>query len=60
MTSLEAPAHHLGIRRIQEIRRVNGDRLDHWADNRRIPAENHLAARDLRPTVIARKVSCGS
>jgi len=34
--------------------------LYHWADNRRVPAENNLAERDLRPTVIARKVSFGS
>jgi hypothetical protein len=32
----------------------------HWASDRRIPAENNLAERDLRPTVIARKVSFGS
>jgi transposase len=60
MTSMEAPAQHLGIRRIQEIFRANGDRLYHWAEDRRIPAENNLAERDLRPTVIARKVSFGS
>jgi hypothetical protein len=60
LTSREAPAQHLGIRRIQEIFRANVDRLDHWAADRRIPAEHHLAARDLRPTVIARKVSFGS
>lgn len=32
----------------------------HWAKDRRVPAENNLAERDLRPTVIARKVSFGS
>jgi transposase len=56
----EAPAQHLGIRRLQEIFRANADRLYHWAADRRVPAENHLAERDLRPTVIARKVSFGS
>jgi transposase len=60
MTNMEEPAQHLGIRRIQEIFRANIDRLYHWAEDRRIPADNHLAERDLRPTVIARKVSFGS
>jgi len=60
ITSMEAPTHHLGIRRLQEIVRANGDRLSHWAEDRRIPAENNLAEPDLRPTVIARKVSFGS
>jgi transposase len=57
---MEEPAQHLGIRRIQEIFRASGDRLYHWAEDRRIPADNNLAERDLRPTVIARKVSFGS
>lgn len=60
IASMEAPAHHLGIRHIQEIFRANADRLYHWAEDRRIPADNNLAERDLRPTVIARKVSFGS
>jgi transposase len=60
IASMDAPSHHLGIRRIQEIFRANADRLYHWADDRRGPAENNLAERDLRPTVIARKVSFGS
>jgi hypothetical protein len=60
ITSREAPAQHLGIRRLQESFRANGDRLEHWAEDRQIPAENNLAARDLRPTVIARTVSFGS
>jgi transposase len=57
---MDQPAQHLGIRRIQDIFRTQADRLYHWAEDRRIPAENHLAERDLRPTVIARKVSFGS
>jgi transposase len=60
MASMDAPAHHLGIRHIQEIFRAHADRLYHCADDRRVPAENNLAERDLRPTVIARKVSFGS
>lgn len=53
-------AYHNGIRHIQDIFRGNEDRLYHWADNRSVPAENNLAERDLRPSVIARKVSFGS
>jgi transposase len=60
IASMDAPSHHLGIRRIQELVRANADRLYHWADDRRVPAENNLAERDLRPTVIARNVSLGS
>lgn len=58
--AVESPAQHLGIRRIQDIFRENDSRLYHWAEDRNVPAENNLAERDLRPTVIARKVSFGS
>jgi transposase len=54
------PAHHQGIRHIQYIFLENGTRLYHWADDRAVPADNNLAERDLRPSVIARKVSFGS
>ncbi len=54
------PDHHQAIRRIQDIFRENEGRLHHWADNRAVPADNNLAERDLRPSVIARKVSFGS
>jgi hypothetical protein len=60
ITAVEAEAMHLGIHHIQEIFQDNAHRMYHWADNRQIPAENNLAERDLRPTVIARKVSFGS
>lgn len=53
-------AQHLAIRRIQEIFHDNADRMYRWAEDRRVPADNNLAERDLRPTVIARKVSFGS
>lgn len=56
----QRPALHLGIQHIQDIFRDNADRLYHWAENRNIPAENNRAERELRPTVIARKVSFGS
>ena len=58
--AMNQPAKHIGIRRIQDIFRQNDQRLFHWADNRQVPAENNLAERDLRPSVIARKVSFGS
>jgi transposase len=58
--TMAKPARHLAIRRIQDIFRENEGRLYHWADNRAVPADNNLAERDLRPTVIARKVSFGS
>ncbi len=57
---MESPARHLGIRHIQDIFRENQTRLYHWAKDRQIPADNNLAERDLRPSVIARKVSFGS
>jgi hypothetical protein len=58
--ALHAPAQHLAIRRIQEIFHDNANRMYRWTQDRRIPADNNLAERDLRPTVIARKVSFGS
>jgi transposase len=58
--AMSAPASHLAIRRIQEIFTDNEARLYHWARDRIIPADNNLAERDLRPTVIARKTSFGS
>jgi transposase len=58
--TMAQPAHHQGIRSIQDIFRQNDDRLYRWADDRAVPADNNLAERDLRPSVIARKVSFGS
>jgi transposase len=60
LAAVQAPALHLGIRHVQDLFLDNAHRLYHWAQNREIPAENNLAERDLRPTVIARKVSFGS
>ena len=54
------PAQHLGIRRIQDIFRDQAKRLYHWVKNRAVPPENNRSERELRPTVIARKVSFGS
>jgi len=60
LAAVDAPSMHRGIRRIPEIFLGNAPRLYHWAQDRQAPADNNLAQRDLRPTVIARKVSFGS
>ena len=56
----EQPAQHLGVRQIQDIFRDHRNRLYHWVQDRRVPAHNNRAERELRPTVIARKTSFGS
>lgn len=56
----ETPSEHPGIRYIQDIFIENHRRMFHWAKNRKIPADNNFAEREIRPTVIARKVSFGS
>jgi len=53
-------ARHPAIQKIQDIFREKADRLYHWADDRNVPADNNLAERELRPLVIARKISFGS
>jgi len=53
-------ARHPAIQKIQDIFREKADRLYHWADDRNIPTDNNLAERELRPLVIARKISFGS
>jgi len=58
--AMAQPAKHAGIRRIQDIFTEHESRMFHWASNRAVPADNNLAERDLRPSVIARKVSFGS
>lgn len=60
MATIKQPAQHLGIRRIQEIVREQANRLYHWVTDRRVPPDNNRCERELRPTVIARKVSFGS
>jgi ribonuclease HI len=54
------PARHLGVRKLQDLFSDKADRLYHWVADRRVPAENDRAERELRPTVSARKVSFGS
>lgn len=57
---VQAPALHPAIHRLQGIFRDHPERLYHWATDRAVPADNNLAERELRPLVIARKVSFGS
>jgi transposase len=60
LDAVEAPAQHPAIHRLQGIFRDHPERLYHWAADRSVPADNNLAERELRPLVIARKVSFGS
>ena len=48
------------MQKIQNLFREKAGRLYHWARERAIPADNNRAERELRPLVIARKVSFGS
>jgi len=55
-----AQANHAGIQHIQGIFRENGHRLYHWVEKRHVPSHNNATERELRPLVIARKLSFGS
>ena len=57
---IRAPSEHQAIQNYQDIFRNNDHRLYHWVQDRAIPSDNNRAERELRPTVIARKVSFGS
>lgn len=57
---IKSKARHPAIQQYQDIFRNNDSRMYHWCDNRLTPADNNMAERELRPTVIARKVSFGS
>ena len=57
---MNSEANHFGIQHIQNIFRENSHRLYRWANNREVPADNNFAERELRPLVMARKVSFGS
>jgi transposase len=58
--TMNTSASHPGIQHIQDVFREKSDRMYRWALDPRIPAENNRAERELRPLVIARKVSFGS
>lgn len=51
---------HQGIESVQRIFTKQESRLFQWVLDRRVPAHNNRAERELRQTVIARKVSFGS
>ncbi len=60
LQSVESPAQHPGIQKIQNIfSRERAPALPLDASSY-IPAENNRAERELRPLVIARKISFGS
>lgn len=57
---INSGSSHSGIKAIQTIFKENKHRLYHWVNDRAVPPDNNRAERELRPTVIARKVSFGS
>ncbi len=57
---IDSGATHPGIKEVQTIFKKNNKRLYHWVKDRNVPADNNKVERELRPTVIARKVSFGS
>ncbi len=59
-TVVQASAQHPGIQKIQTVFRDKAARLYHWARSPAIPADNNRVERELRPLVIARKISFGS
>ena len=58
--AMNRPARHLAIRNMQDLFRKHSKPLYHWPRGPTIPAENNLAERELRPLVVARKISFGS
>jgi transposase len=58
--AMNASAQHMAVRTYQDLFQQNAKRMYHWADDPAIPAENNLAERELRPLVVARKISFGS
>jgi len=60
LTTVHHPARHPAVQGLQEVFRRHADRMYHWARDPTVPAENNLAERELRPLVVARKVSFGS
>jgi transposase len=60
MAACRRESHHLAIKRWQDFFVEEAEHLYHWVSDRTVPCENNRAERELRPTVIARKVSHGS
>lgn len=60
LSASRQPSTHLAIKRWQDFYEEEAGHLYHWVEDRRVPCENNRAERELRPTVIARKVSHGS
>ena len=58
--TINTSASHPAIQHIQDIFREKSKRMYRWTLDPRIPAENNRAERELRPLVIARKISFGS
>lgn len=56
----QRPAEHPAIRRLQDFYVEKAGRLYQWCESSEIPAENNYAEREIRKTVIARKISYGS
>lgn len=59
MEKCNLPAQHPGIQHYQNIFREWESRLFQWTESPDIPCENNFAERNLRPVVIARKISFG-
>lgn len=57
---VNAEARHEGVQYLQNIFREHEDKMYHWTKSPDIPCENNNAERELRPTVIRRKISFGS
>jgi len=60
VAAVHRSARHPAVQQMQDLFRQKADRMYHWARDPTIPAENNLAERELRPLVVARKVSFGS
>lgn len=60
LVACQQGSHHLAVKRWQDFFVEEAEKLYHWVEERRVPCENNRAERELRPTVIARKVSFGS
>jgi hypothetical protein len=53
-------ARHAAVRTWQDFFVEKAARLYHWTQERAVPADNNYAEREIRQTVLARKVSFGS